>query len=152
MADSNSTVYSTYSGPQHLSFTAGSRPTFPSPLGDPTLTNHSDPYRNGQNAMVRDLIYIDWVLAGTYILARTPGSIHTMATLLVPLDPMHYPYIPRSLPLTPRHLINPYLPLTSFHLETKRYNSLPMVIKVHPRSLPWVNAKLQTIQTLQELW
>ena len=151
MADSNGTMYPTYSGPQDLSFIGSSRTTFPSPLGDPTLTNHSDSYRNGQNDMVRDLIYINWVLAGTYILARIPGSIHTMATLLVPLDPMHYPYIPRSLLLTPRHLINPYLPLTSSHLETKRYNSLPMVIKVHLRSLPWVNARLQTVRTRQEL-
>ena len=151
MADSNSTMYSTYSGPQHLSFTAGSRPTFPSPLDDSTLTTQSDPYRNTQGDMVRSLLHINWILAGTYIPARIPGSIHTIATLLIPLDPIHYPYILRSLPPTLHHLIYTYPPLISSHLETKKCTSLPMVIKVHPRSLPLVNAKLQMIQTPQEL-
>ena len=151
MANSNSTMYPMYSGPQDISFTGSSRPTFASPLGGPTLTTHSDPYRNGQNDMVRDLIFINWILAGTYILARILGNIHTTATLLVHLDPIHYPYILRSLPRTLCHLIYPYLPLTSSHIETKNYNSLPMVIKVHLRSLSWVNAKQQTFQTHQEL-
>ena len=154
MASSNSSVYPMYSHNQHSSFTGdpgSSRPTFPSLLGDPTLTTQSDPYRNSQGGIVRSLLHINWILADTYIPARIPGSIHTIATLLIPLDPIHYPYILRSLPPTLHHLIYPYPPSISSHHETKKCTSLPMVIKVHPHSLPLVNAKLQTIQTPQEL-
>ena len=143
-----------YSHNPHSSFTddpGSSRPIFPSPLGDPTLTTQSDHYRNSQDGIVRSLLHINWILADTYISARIPGSIHTIATLLIPLDPIHYPYILRLLPPTLRRLIYPYPPLMSSHLETKKYNSLPTVIKLYPRSLPWVNAKLRTIQTPQEL-
>ena len=151
MTDSNSTMYSTYTEPQHLSLTGSSRPTYAPPLGDPILTNHSVPYRNSQDGIVRSLLNINWIQADAYIPARIPGSIHTIATLLVPLDPIHYPYILRSLPLTLHHLIYPYPPLISSRLETKKCTSLPMVIKVHPHSLLWVNAKLRTIQMRQEL-
>ena len=79
-----------YSHNQHSSLTGdsgGLRATFLSSTDGPTLTTHSDPYRNGQDDMVRDLIYVNRILADTYILARILGSILTTATLLVPLAP-----------------------------------------------------------------